>query len=599
MQKYKFQRQIILKNIIIVAAVIVALTAVAAGYTFAKVRSSFEEQMNVQMKGVVSQVDTALQLADEVALQLAANNFIINTFRDVQNYTGSNNYFNEYTDQDAELKQYMMSYMLKQNSIGRICLLDDQENFIFSGRAVDYGYLKKDCQNQEFYDDAQVAFTENKQAKMFKVDVQDPYVNDEVSVISAIREIKDYQIIPSERLGYVQVQVPMEIFQNAFSKVLADGTECYIFEENRDEPIFTYGEPWKYKTSNSLKSGYISKGVYSIRNEFEEYHISIVLVSQNTALVVSMFSTFAWMFLLIICIIFIIWMGQVQVIKKTTEPIARLCDVVGSLHADENLKEIPLITSENDNELLKLNLAFDSLIKKLKDSMERVMTSRVNEIQSQMFALQAQMNPHFIHNILSVVSAMSTDGESEKIPEICEKLSDMIHYNTRFNANYTEFEEEIKYAENYLELMKIRYEDKFRYSMVYVGEIRSFRIPRFIIQPLLENCFAHGFKKKTFPWIIDIQVLFMENVWEIRIRDNGSGIEAEKQKQIQEQLNEIRNKELTELIKELRIGGLSLKNVFVRLYIAYGEDLIFDIENSEHGAGIVIGGKYDDTGNGS
>ena len=189
MQKYKFQRQIILKNIIIVAAVIVALTAVAAGYTFAKVRSSFEEQMNVQMKGAVSQVDTALQLADEVALQLAANNFIINTFRDVQNYTGSNNYFNEYTDQDAELKQYMMSYMLKQNSIGRICLLDDQENFIFSGRAVDYGYLKKDCQNQEFYDNAQVAFTENKQAKMFKVDVQDPYVNDEVSVISAIREI--------------------------------------------------------------------------------------------------------------------------------------------------------------------------------------------------------------------------------------------------------------------------------------------------------------------------------------------------------------------------------------------------------------------------
>lgn len=147
--------------------------------------------------------------------------------------------------------------------------------------------------------------------------------------------------------------------------------------------------------------------------------------------------------------------------------------------------------------------------------------------------------------------------------------------------------------------MKIRYEDKFLYSMVYVGEIRSFRIPRFIIQPLLENCFAHGFKKKTFPWIIDIQVLFMENVWEIRIRDNGSGIEAEKQKQIQEQLNEIHNKELTELIKELRIGGLSLKNVFVRLYIAYGEDLIFDIENSEHGAGIVIGGKYDDTGNGS
>lgn len=123
-------------------------------------------------------------------------------------------------------------------------------------------------------------------------------------------------------------------------------------------------------------------------------------------------------------------------------------------------------------------------------------------------------------------------------------------------------------------------------------------MPRFIVQPLLENCFSHGFKKKTFPWIIDIQVLFLQESWEIRIRDNGSGIELKKLSLIQEQLDAIRHKELSELIKELQIGGLTLKNVFARLYIAYGEKMIFDFEQSEHGAGIVIGGSYDDTGNG-
>lgn len=598
MQKYKFQRQIILKNIIIVVAVIIVLTAVAAGYTFRKARRSFEEQMCVQMKGAVSQIDTALQLADEIALQLAANNFIISTFRDVQNYSGSNNYFIDHVEVDSELKQYMMSYMLKQNSIGRICLLDDRKNFTFSGRAVDYGYLKKDCKNEGFYHDAQRFFSENKEAKIFRVDEQDPFVNEQISVISAVREIKDYQIIPSERLGYVQVQVPLEIFGHTLSDVLSDETECYIFAEGGEEPVFFYGEKLKYSMVENWKTGYMAEGIYSIKQDFPEYHISVILVSENTSLILSIVSTFAWMFLLIICIIFIIWMGQMQVIKKTTEPIARLCDVVASLHADENLKEIPLITSENDNELMELNLAFDSLIKNLQDSMERAMSSRVNEIQSQVFALQAQMNPHFIHNILSVVSAMASDGESEKIPAICEKLSDMIHYNTRFKANYTAFEEEIKYAENYLELMKIRYEDKFHYSMVYVGEIRSFRMPRFIVQPLLENCFSHGFKKKTFPWIIDIQVLFLQESWEIRIRDNGSGIGLKKLNLIQEQLDAIRHKELAELIKELQIGGLTLKNVFARLYIAYGEKMIFDFEQSEHGAGIVIGGSYDDTGNG-
>lgn len=598
MQKYKFQRQIILKNIIIVVAVIVVLTAVAAGYMFRKARRSFEEQMDVQMKSTASQIDTTLQLADEIALQLAANNFIIDTFRDVQNYTGYNNYFIEHVEADSELKQYMMSYMLEQNSIGRIGLLDDRKNFTFSGRAVDYGYLKKDCQNEKFYDDARQFFSENEEAKMFRVDVQDPYVNERAAVISAVREIKDYQLIPSERLGYVQVQVPVEILDHIFSDVLSDEVQCYVFAEGEADPIFSYGGSSKHKIENSWGTGYMEEGIYSIRQDFPEYHISVIMVSESTTLVLSIVSTFAWMFLLIICIIFIIWMGQMKVIKKTTEPIAILCDMVASLHADENLKEIPLITSENDNELMELNLAFDSLIKKLQDSMERAMSSRVNEIQSQVFALQAQMNPHFIHNILSVVSAMASDGESEKIPVICEKLSDMIHYNTRFNANYTVFEEEIKYAENYLELMKIRYEDKFRYSMVCVGEISSFKMPRFIVQPLLENCFSHGFKKKTFPWIIEIQVLFLEKSWEIRIRDNGSGIEAEELDRIREELEAIRYKELAELIKELEIGGLTLKNVFARLYIAYGDKMIFDFEQSEHGAGIVIGGSYDNSGNG-
>ena len=599
MQKYKFQRQIILKNIIIVAAVIVVLTAVAAEYIYVNARRSFEEQMNVQMKGIASQIDKALQLADEIALQLAANSFIIDTFQHVQSYTGDNNYFIDHAEQDAELKQYLMSYMLKQNSIGRICLLDDKKNFTFSGQAVDYGYKKKDCQNEEFYETAKIFFEENRDVKIFKVDEQDPYIKDEVSVISAIREIKEYQIIPSERLGYVQVQVPLEIFRNAFSDVLADNTECYIFAEKIEEPVFSYGEVWEQEAFGPISAGYISNNTYSIRQEFPEYHITVVLVSKNISLLISMFSTFAWMFFLIICIICIIWMGQMQVIKKTTEPIARLCDVVGNLHADENLKEIPLITSENDNELLELNVAFDALIKNLQESMERVMTSRVNEIQSQVFALQAQMNPHFIHNILAVISAMATDDEEGKIPEICEKLSDMIHYNTRFHANYAEFEEEINYAENYLELMKIRYEDKFRYSMVYVGETRSFRMPRFIVQPLLENCFSHGFKKKLFPWTIDIQVLFLQDSWEIWIWDNGSGMETQEREEILKQLDAIRSKELRDLIKELQIGGLSLKNVFVRLYIAYKEDMIFDIKQDERGTGIVIGGKYVDTGNGS
>ena len=72
--------------------------------------------------------------------------------------------------------------------------------------------------------------------------------------------------------------------------------------------------------------------------------------------------------------------------------------------------------------------------------------------------------------------------------------------------------------------MKIRYEDKFQYSMSYVGEIQNCHLPKFIIQPLLENCFAHGFRNKEFPWQINIQIYCTEECWEVQIQDNGCGI---------------------------------------------------------------------------
>ena len=199
-----------------------------------------------------------------------------------------------------------------------------------------------------------------------------------------------------------------------------------------------------------------------------------------------------------------------------------MCEMLTGLQVDKNLQEIPLVICDETDELRQLNNAFNELIKNLKLSMEKEMASKVNEIQCQMYALQTQMNPHFIHNILTIISAMSSTSEYEKIPEICEKLSSMIRYNISSSEDFGNLDGEILHAENYLELMKIRYEDKFQYSMSYVGEIQNCHLPKFIIQPLLENCFAHGFRNKEFPWQINIQIYCTEECWEVQIQDNLS-----------------------------------------------------------------------------
>ena len=155
-----------------------------------------------------------------------------------------------------------------------------------------------------------------------------------------------------------------------------------------------------------------------------------------------------------------------------------MCEILTGLKVDKNLKNIPLVSGNETDELRQLNHAFDELIKNLKISMEKEMISRVNEIQSQMYALQTQINPHFIHNILTIISAMSGTSEREKIPKICEKLSSMIRYNVSSSESRVDLSSELLHAENYLELMKMRYEEKFQYSMSYVGEMLGSTDPR-------------------------------------------------------------------------------------------------------------------------
>ena len=325
----------------------------------------------------------------------------------------------------------------------------------------------------------------------------------------------------------------------------------------------------------------------------EEFDITLAVFSQNIRLLNSVITVFIWLALLVVCVISIIWMGQMKVIRKTTEPIVRLCDMVESLKADENLKEIPLIAEEGD-ELRTLNKAFDSVVRNLKLSMEKMMVSQVNEIRSQMLALQAQMNPHFIHNILTIISAMSDTDERKKIPEICGKLSDMIRYNTDYEDNYTDLEREMDYAENYLELMKLRYEDNLTYYMTYAGRMKECKVPKFVVQPLIENCFLHGFVKKEFPWNVEVQAFVTGHLWECTIFDNGGGIDEQKLSEINEELKKCREQKVSDLMSELKIGGLTIRNIYVRLYMAYGSEMIFQIDSGKDGTCIRIGGTCDD-----
>lgn len=578
----------------------IILTMVFSSYIIKTSTAEFEEQIDVQLRGITTQIDNTLRLADDIALQIAANYQIIDAFSGLQEYRDEKNYFVENTDVDYTIKQHLISYMLKQNILKRISLFNSNQDITYVGKAVDFGYLKKDCPDSDIFTDTQSYFVDQKgKGSLFRVDSSDPYMREISPTISVLREIKNYQLIPSECLGYAQVQIQIDSFAR-LGKLLGKETECFILDQKNDHVLYSFQSDRKESEIKTLlrQTNNLRGGLYCKLWDSEKYGIKILIVSKNTGLIHSLMSTFAWGIFLLFSLITIMILAQKIIIQRTTEPIVQMCEMLTGLQVNKNLQEIPLVICDETDELRQLNNAFNELIKNLKLSMEKEMASKVNEIRCQMYALQTQMNPHFIHNILTIISAMSSTSECEKIPEICEKLSSMIRYNISSSEGFGNLDGEILHAENYLELMKIRYEDKFQYSMSYVGEIQNCHLPKFIIQPLLENCFAHGFRNKEFPWQINIQIYCTEECWEVQIQDNGSGISPQELENLKLELFKMRSRDVRMLMKEMKIGGLSIKNVYIRLYLTYGNHMLFDIQSNPNGTCITVGGNYENTCNG-
>lgn len=600
MKNYQFRRKIILMNILLIFGLILILSFFAYFYLVHISNNNFRERLEVETSGIATQIESIIEMADEIALQLSANNYIINTFQNIPKTINSQNYFILNPSIDASVKKFMLSYMLKKNSIGRVCLFDNNNNFIFVGRAVDYGYIEKNCLDYSFMEHIQSYFKENNNVTLFDVYQQDPFSIEEGVVLTVTREINDYLIVPSEPVGYVQVQIPIRFCNKIFNKMISS-MQGYIVNSKTQKIIYSYSESESDINSdqnmynnfiNTKKDMYIRNNVYVKVKDLEQYKLKIIILERNDILIKYAVTTLIWMLLLMAGIVLLVIIGQVKIIKTTTKPIVELCELVESIKIDENLLGIPTIISKEDDELRQLNYAFSELMMNLKLFMDKNMTSQINELKSHMYALQSQMNPHFIHNVLTIISVMATEDEYIHIPNICEKLSEMIRYSTTFDDSLISIGNEMVYTVNYLELMKLRYEEKFNYNINYLNNDLELKVPKFIFQPLVENCFKHGFKNKDFPWQLEILLMVENNMWQIQIQDNGKGLTKDHLKVLINEIDKIKRKSIHEIVKQLKIGGLSIVNICARIYMAYGDNMIFEIESEENlGFVIRLGGK--------
>jgi LytS/YehU family sensor histidine kinase len=145
-------------------------------------------------------------------------------------------------------------------------------------------------------------------------------------------------------------------------------------------------------------------------------------------------------------------------------------------------------------------------------------------LQSEMTAMKAQLNPHFLHNLFNSINA-TIPPENERTRELIVQLSDLFRYqNYASQQEFVTIQEEIEFLEKYLGLMKVRLKERLNYSFEIPQDFYNLKISPMLLQPLVENAINHGIAKKIEPSTLLVKMTSKENKILILIEDTGIGI---------------------------------------------------------------------------
>jgi len=298
-------------------------------------------------------------------------------------------------------------------------------------------------------------------------------------------------------------------------------------------------------------------------------------------------------YLMMALVSFVLLMLLIVVVYYASSRIARpLRDLATSLtsvnlnNMRTAIHETPAVYSTE--ELAALSSAYRMMLSRLDKSIAM-------EIQAHLRALQSQMNPHFLYNMLSVIIESSEEEGCTRTVSMCMKLSSMLRYIADYNGDSASLADEVAHVRNYLDLMKERYEEHFAYTIEVDEGIDQIIVPKMILQPLAENCFTHGFKDSRPPWQVRIAVHIHNGRWFLYVYDNGSGVTDETVQAIRGRVAAYRA-DMTASYPQLRLGGMGLVNTLIRLSLYENDEISFTIENHPGGGTIItIGGSLHDS----
>lgn len=343
------------------------------------------------------------------------------------------------------------------------------------------------------------------------------------------------------------------------------------------------------KDSNIMHLFLKSSNQYLFYNSSEYSEFTTVLVTDNTQIMKPIYRHIIMnIFILLFVCISTIALSYI-IAKRICTPLNHMYLQVRSFQLTGDIEQRTEF-EDIDTNVTELNTLYQALLK-MQDhariSMENGLQLQTREMQSRMLALQAQMNPHFLYNSLSTIQAMADENMNDEIIMMCQNISRILRYISSGKEPFVSLSDEISCTKDYMECMKIRYDNDLSFSFQIPSEMLSCQIPKLCLQLIIENAIKFTTTSRA-PWRIEVKGSITSTHWELHIKDNGPGFKSEELQALYDKIAEI---DKTGILPNLEISGMGLMNVYIRFKILYDGNHIFRLSNNiPTGAVITIGG---------
>lgn len=213
---------------------------------------------------------------------------------------------------------------------------------------------------------------------------------------------------------------------------------------------------------------------------------------------------------------------------------------------------------------------------------------KLKQKEMELEALTNQVNPHFLYNVFQVIQTKAVLVDNREVEDMIQALSQMMRYTMERKRDKVRIQDEVNYIERYLMFYKQRFSQLFDYELVCEPDVLNYKTLKFILQPVVENCFKHAFKDRKTGGIIRIHIFEKETEVLFEVWDNGCGITAEKIRQIQDKLD-----------NETEENGIGIINTSSRIHLVYGQQYGIQINSvvDEYTSVIIRIMKEDDGDN--